>query len=237
MSTALRVGIDLGTTFSCVAALDDRSHPVIVPSSRGEQTTPSVLWFDGHEAVVGACAYDRERERPGYLADFVKRNAGKPAQIPPELYDRDDAPPTAPYARAGYQVGRRGNAGAAAARAPPGRARALPPHRAARRRRPRRRGAPGGGGDGARLLPRHRARADAAGGRGGGPPRARHHQRAHSRGARLPRGLARQKARLRLRPRRRHLRRDADGPRTPTAAPRCSRPRATPSSAARTGTT
>ena len=101
----LRIGIDLGTTFSCVAALDERGHPAIVPNGLGEPTTPSVLWFDGHEAVVGECAYSREAETPGYLAAFVKRDTGKPAAIPPDLHDRDDAPDTAPYARGGYNWG------------------------------------------------------------------------------------------------------------------------------------
>jgi len=105
MNIALRIGIDLGTTFSCVAALDERGHPVIVSNSLGQQTTPSVLWFDGREAVVGHCAYAREVEEPGFLVTFVKRNTGKPAQIPPELYDRRDAPETAPYPRGGYNWG------------------------------------------------------------------------------------------------------------------------------------
>lgn len=101
----LRIGIDLGTTFSCVAALDERGHPVIVPNGLGENTTASVLWFDGHEAVVGKQAYDREAEQPGYLVEFVKRDMGKPASIPPDLHDRSDAPETAPYTRAGYNWG------------------------------------------------------------------------------------------------------------------------------------
>lgn len=104
-SAPLRVGIDLGTTFSCVAALDTRGRPEIVPGVDGTETTASVVWFDGHEAVVGQRAYARERAEPGYLAAFVKRDTGRPAQIPPELYDRDDAPPTAPYVRGGYAWG------------------------------------------------------------------------------------------------------------------------------------
>ncbi|MEL7361442.1 MAG: Hsp70 family protein [Bacteroidota bacterium] len=103
--TPLRIGIDLGTTFSCVAALDERGRTVIVRNRSGSLTTPSVVWFDGHEAVVGACAYAYERRSPGYLNAFVKRDTGKPPSIPPELYDRDDAPPTAPYARDGYDWG------------------------------------------------------------------------------------------------------------------------------------
>ncbi len=105
MSAPLRIGIDLGTTFSCVAALDGRGQPAVVPNALGEPTTPSVLWFDGHEAVVGWCAYDREAEQPGQLITFAKRNTGKPAAIPPDLHDRNDKPETAPYVRAGYNWG------------------------------------------------------------------------------------------------------------------------------------
>ena len=102
---ALRIGIDLGTTFSCVAALDARHRPVVVPSATGAPTTPSVVWFDGHHAVVGEAAYEREAEQPGFLVAFAKRDAGRPAEIPPELYDRRDKPETAPYHRAGFNWG------------------------------------------------------------------------------------------------------------------------------------
>jgi molecular chaperone DnaK len=101
----MRIGIDLGTTFCCVAALDTRGWPVLVPNECDEVTTPSVFWFDGHEAWIGHCAYVREAERPGFLVDYVKRDMGRPAEIPAHLYDHADAPATAPYAYGGFAFG------------------------------------------------------------------------------------------------------------------------------------
>ena len=45
-------GIDLGTTFSVVAHLDDLGRPSAVSNSEGDVTTPSVVLFDGDEVVV-----------------------------------------------------------------------------------------------------------------------------------------------------------------------------------------
>ncbi|MBC6440883.1 MAG: Hsp70 family protein [Rhodospirillales bacterium] len=49
------VGIDLGTTFSAVARLDDAGRPVIVHNSDGQNITPSVVHFEepGSPAIVG----------------------------------------------------------------------------------------------------------------------------------------------------------------------------------------
>ena len=45
------IGIDLGTTNSCVAVLEGGS-PVVIPNSEGNRTTPSVVSFkDGKEKV------------------------------------------------------------------------------------------------------------------------------------------------------------------------------------------
>ena len=50
------IGIDLGTTNSCVAVLEG-GEPVVVPNSEGGRTTPSVVAFtkDG-ERLVGQVA-------------------------------------------------------------------------------------------------------------------------------------------------------------------------------------
>jgi len=48
------IGIDLGTTNSCVAVLDDKGAPRIVASTVGERTVPSVVgWTPAGEVVVG----------------------------------------------------------------------------------------------------------------------------------------------------------------------------------------
>jgi len=36
------VGIDLGTTYSCIAHLNEHGEPVTIPNQEGELSTPSV---------------------------------------------------------------------------------------------------------------------------------------------------------------------------------------------------
>ena len=51
------IGIDLGTTNSCVAVLDDKGAPRIVAAPTGERTLPSVVgWAASGEVVVGVAA-------------------------------------------------------------------------------------------------------------------------------------------------------------------------------------
>jgi molecular chaperone DnaK len=51
------IGIDLGTTNSCVAVLDDKGTPRILASATGERTVPSVVgWTQANEVVVGVPA-------------------------------------------------------------------------------------------------------------------------------------------------------------------------------------
>jgi molecular chaperone DnaK len=71
------VGIDLGTTYSAVAALDDRGQPVTLPNRDGDMLTPSaVLLLDDGTAVVGQAALDVAQEQPDRVATLVKRRMG-----------------------------------------------------------------------------------------------------------------------------------------------------------------
>jgi molecular chaperone DnaK len=71
------VGIDLGTTFSAIATLDDHGLPVTLPNRDGDMLTPSAVLFppDGG-AVVGQAALDVALEQPDRVAMLVKRRMG-----------------------------------------------------------------------------------------------------------------------------------------------------------------
>ncbi|HEY5035695.1 MAG TPA: Hsp70 family protein [Chthoniobacterales bacterium] len=77
MSTRKAVGIDLGTTFSAVAHIDAYGKPQIIPNSESERITPSVVLFDGTNAIVGTVAKNNTVAEPEKVVDFVKREMGK----------------------------------------------------------------------------------------------------------------------------------------------------------------
>lgn len=72
----LIVGIDLGTTFSAVAQLDDVGRPTIVHNTDGANTTPSVILFSGeNDVIVGEEARKQLHENPNSIGRF-KRDMG-----------------------------------------------------------------------------------------------------------------------------------------------------------------
>src|SRR5207253_7524019 len=73
------VGIDLGTTFSAIATLDDRGQPVTLPNRDGDMLTPSAVFLEDGGAVVGQAALDVELEQPDRVAALVKRRMGHPS--------------------------------------------------------------------------------------------------------------------------------------------------------------
>jgi molecular chaperone DnaK len=71
-------GVDLGTTHSCVSMIDPTGHPVIIRSAIGEETTPSVVYFEGSRSViVGGAAKNSALLDPHRVAQLVKRDMGK----------------------------------------------------------------------------------------------------------------------------------------------------------------
>src|SRR6516164_4432176 len=70
------VGIDLGTTFSAIATLDDYGHPVTLPNRDGEMLTHSAVLLEDGNAVVGQAALDVALEQPERVATLVKRRMG-----------------------------------------------------------------------------------------------------------------------------------------------------------------
>ncbi len=73
------VGIDLGTTYSAIATLDDRGRPYTLPNRDGDLLTPSAVYLTAHgEAIVGQPALDVMMEHPGDVATLMKRKMGLP---------------------------------------------------------------------------------------------------------------------------------------------------------------
>src|SRR5919206_5066772 len=72
------VGIDLGTTFSAIATLDDRGQPITLPNRDGDMLTPSAVFLDDGNAVVGQSALDVALEQPDKVATLIKRRMGHP---------------------------------------------------------------------------------------------------------------------------------------------------------------
>lgn len=70
------IGIDLGTTNSCVAVMEG-NQPVVIPNSEGKNTTPSVIGFvDGGERKVGDPAKRQAITNPRNTVYSIKRFMG-----------------------------------------------------------------------------------------------------------------------------------------------------------------
>lgn len=71
-------GIDLGTTNSSIAYVDDYGKAIIIPNSDNQRVTPSVVFFDGDVIVVGDVAKESSKLYPNDVVSFVKRAVGEP---------------------------------------------------------------------------------------------------------------------------------------------------------------
>jgi len=71
-------GIDLGTTYSSIAYVDEFGKAVIVPNAENERTTPSVVFFDEGSIVVGDIAKESSKLYPNDVVSFIKRSMGEP---------------------------------------------------------------------------------------------------------------------------------------------------------------
>ncbi|MCR5114121.1 MAG: molecular chaperone DnaK [Bacteroidales bacterium] len=92
------IGIDLGTTNSCVAVMEG-SEPVVIPNSEGKRTTPSVVAFVGNnERKIGDPAKRQAITNPTKTIYSIKRFMG-------ETYDLV----TNEVARMPYKVEKAGN--------------------------------------------------------------------------------------------------------------------------------
>ncbi|MDR3072512.1 MAG: molecular chaperone DnaK [Clostridiales Family XIII bacterium] len=70
------IGIDLGTTNSCVAVLEG-GEPVVIPNAEGNRTTPSVVGFAKNgERLVGETAKRQAITNPERTISSIKRSMG-----------------------------------------------------------------------------------------------------------------------------------------------------------------
>ena len=70
------IGIDLGTTNSCVAVMEG-GEPVVIPNSEGARTTPSVVAFTKEgERLVGQIAKRQAITNPDRTISSIKRQMG-----------------------------------------------------------------------------------------------------------------------------------------------------------------
>ena len=82
------IGIDLGTTNSCVAVMEG-GEPVVIPNSEGGRTTPSVVAFaKDDERLVGQVARRQAITNPKNTVFSIKRFMGRKAS---ESLTREEA--------------------------------------------------------------------------------------------------------------------------------------------------
>ena len=71
-------GIDLGTTYSCIAYMDEYGKPVVLRNKEGENTTPSVVLVENEDSIIVGTeakrSIDIESEK---TIQFIKRKMGK----------------------------------------------------------------------------------------------------------------------------------------------------------------
>ena len=69
------IGIDLGTTNTCVAVMEG-GEAVVIPNAEGMRTTPSVVAFKDGERLVGEIAKRQAVANPEHTVSSIKRSMG-----------------------------------------------------------------------------------------------------------------------------------------------------------------
>ena len=70
-------GIDLGTTYSCIARVDETGRAEVIKNLEGENVTPSVVAFEDDSVIVGSDAKDESSIKPETTVMLVKSYMGK----------------------------------------------------------------------------------------------------------------------------------------------------------------
>ncbi len=83
------IGIDLGTTYSAVAALH-QNKAEIIPDKNGRKNIPSIVSFFENQIYVGADAKDRELSSPSTTIKRIKRKMGTDEKI--KIKDKEYTP-------------------------------------------------------------------------------------------------------------------------------------------------
>ena len=73
------VGIDLGTTFSAIAHVNANEIPELIPNEDRDRLTPSLIFYDEDEFIVGKYAKQNALAEPENTVEFIKREMGKPS--------------------------------------------------------------------------------------------------------------------------------------------------------------
>ncbi len=73
------IGIDLGTTNSCVSVIEN-GEATVIPNAEGTRTTPSVVAFKGEERIVGEAAKRQAITNPNTIMS-IKRHMGEDHKV------------------------------------------------------------------------------------------------------------------------------------------------------------
>jgi molecular chaperone DnaK (HSP70) len=87
-------GIDLGTTYSVVSVIDETGKPAVSRNSDGQDTTPSVVYFESADnIVVGRVAKETAGVFPDQVVSLIKREMGD-REWRREFFGKEYTPPS-----------------------------------------------------------------------------------------------------------------------------------------------